>query len=114
MFGRKLKWTLLFEHRSELEDILGAKNPAVYKNMFGEVLLVKEKGEFLAFTNRCPHQNKPLNDSKILEGHIVCPWHQYAYSCETGRGHGLHIDQYPLKFEDDAVFIGKEVWSLFG
>ncbi|MFT5779321.1 MAG: nitrite reductase/ring-hydroxylating ferredoxin subunit [Crocinitomicaceae bacterium] len=114
MLGRKLKWTLLFENRSDLEELLSAKNPTVHKNMFGEVLLVKNKEEYLAFKNQCPHQKKPLNDCKLSEGHIVCPWHQYHYSCETGRGHGLYLDQYPLKFENDAVYIGKEVWTLFG
>ena len=113
MLSKKLKWYLLFEDRSELEDLLATKQSVVYKNIFGEVLLVKSNGAIYAFKNKCPHQNKSLENCKISEGHVICPWHQYQFDCDSGRGHGLNIDKFPLKFEDDSVYIGKEVWSLF-
>ena len=113
MLSKQLKWYPLFDHISELEQLLELSDSKVYRNMFGEILFVKDQGNYYAFKNKCPHQNKSLENCKVLEGQVICPWHQYQYSCETGRGHGLYIDKYPLKFENDAVFIGKEVWTLF-
>ena len=74
---------------------------------------MKSNGEYSAFKNKCPHQNKPLNDCSVHDGHIVCPFHRYHFSIENGRGHGLCLDKYQLKIEDDQVWLGKEVWRLF-
>ena len=113
MLSKKLKWQLLFEDKSQLEELFQLKDSVVHKNVFGEILLVKSEGEYFAFKNKCPHQNKSLENCKVADGNVVCPWHQYQFSCETGRGHGLNIDKYSLKIENEGVFIGKEVWSLF-
>lgn len=113
MLSKKLKWHLLFESKEQLEELFEFKESAVYKNIFGEILFVKSEGDYFAFKNKCPHQNKSLENCKVSDGNVVCPWHQYQFSCESGRGHGLHIDKYPLKFENDAVYIGKETWMLF-
>lgn len=114
MFKRVLKWQLIFESKSELIDFFGTRSTALFKNSFGEIMLAREGEEFYAFQNKCPHQNKSLEGCSIDEGAIICPWHKYAFSCETGRGHGLYLDKYPIKFEENGVFIGKEGWSLFG
>ncbi len=114
MLSKKLKWQLLFEEKKQLEDLLQSSNSVVYKNVFGEILLVKSDGDYYAFKNKCPHQNKSLENCKVADGNVICPWHQYQFSCETGRGHGLHVEKYPLKFEKDSVYIGKEAWTIFG
>ena len=113
MLSKKLKWYLLFEDRSELEDLLAAKQSVVYKNIFGEVLLVKSNGAIYAFKNKCPHQNKPLNNCSIEENHIVCPFHRYHFSVDTGQGHGTYLHKYELRFTNGIVEIGKEVWKWF-
>jgi nitrite reductase/ring-hydroxylating ferredoxin subunit len=114
MFNRIIKWQLIFESKSELIDYFGTRSTALFKNTFGEIMLAREGEEFYAFQNKCPHQNKSLVGCSIKEGAIICPWHKYEFSCETGRGHGLYLEKYPLKFEVNGVFIGKEGWSLFG
>lgn len=113
MFGRKIKWTLLFDDEKTLHDLLSYQNTHVLRNMFGEVLLIKCDGEIAAFKNRCPHQNKPLDNCELSDGYIICPFHRYGFSCKDGKGQGMYIDKYPLKYEDGKVYIGKESWSLF-
>lgn len=66
-----------------------------------------------AFKNRCPHQNKSLAGCKVHEGHVVCPVHQYSFSLEDGRGHGLYLENYPIEYRENGVFVGIEKWSLF-
>lgn len=114
MFERSIKWQKIFETKEALIEHFGAKDTKLFKNSFGEIMLAREGETFYAFENKCPHQNKSLEGCSINDGAIICPWHKYAFSCETGRGHGLYLEKYLLKFEDSAVFIGKEGWSLFG
>ena len=114
MFRKKLKWYFVSESLDEFEELFSSHNTVVHNIMFfGEVLLVKNKGEYFAFKNKCPHQNKPLNGCTINNGDIICPFHRYQFSLDNGRGHGLFIDKYPLKFNRVGVFLGKEVFSLF-
>lgn len=113
MFGMKLKWYPLFESESDLEALFIGKSTAVHRAVFGEVLLIKSETGFHAFKNKCPHQGKPLNDCWIEDNSIVCAYHRNHFSIENGRGSGMYIDKYELKFEDGKVMIGKEVWSFF-
>ncbi len=113
MFGKRTKWYPLFESREELEQLFVVKSAVVHRSMFGEALLVKNGDQFYAFRNRCPHQNKELNNCWLDEGHVVCPYHQYHFSLVDGRGHGLCLDKYELRIDDRGVFLGKETWSLF-
>lgn len=113
MLGRRVKWIMVFEDERELSSRFGTSDVFVHRSMFGELLFVRCNEEFHAFRNKCPHQNKPLDNCWIEEGNIVCPFHRYAFSCTDGRGQGMYIDKYQLKIEDGHVFIGKEGWSLF-
>ena len=113
MFSTRIHWYPLFESESELNALFAIKNCVVHRNMFGEFLLIKTEIEVLAFANNCPHQNKPLNDCWLDGDSIVCPFHQYHYSIEDGRGHGMYIEKFPLKIDDKGVFVGKEKWSFF-
>ena len=113
MFKKKLRWYLIFESKEELKAAFLGRSTVVHKSMFGEVLLAKTDNGIEAFRNKCPHQNKPLNGAWVEENYIVCPFHQYHFSCENGRGHGLCLDKYELKFDEDGVHVGKEVWTLF-
>lgn len=113
MFRKKLKWYRYFESKEELDALFLINHSAVYQNMFGEVLFIKEGDEYHAFKNKCPHQNKPLNGCTIHDGHIVCPFHHYHYSLNDGRGHGLYVDKYALKIDESGVFVGKEKISWF-
>lgn len=114
MFKRTLKWHKIFESKEELIHFMGGRTTVLFKNAFGEIMLAREEDVFYAFENKCPHQNKSLEGCSLHEGFVICPWHRYAFSCETGRGHGLYLEKYPLKFENEGVFVGKEGWSLFG
>ncbi len=114
MLKRTIKWHKIFESKEELLEFFGPRKTALFKNTFGELMLAREEESFYAFKNKCPHQHKSLEGCSIHDGFVVCPWHQYAFSCETGRGHGLYLENYPLKFEEEGVFVGKEAWSLFG
>jgi len=113
MFGRKLKWYFLFETKQELDKAFGGRDRFLHTSLFGSVLLIKSADSYFAFKPVCPHQNKPLSTCSIEEDHVVCPFHQYRFSLKTGRGHGMYLEQYPLRMDEKGVFLGKEGWSIF-
>ena len=44
-----------------------------------------ESGQVVAFADRCPHQNTPLDDAALWEDSLRCPRHLYLYDLETGE-----------------------------
>lgn len=113
MLSKKVKWYPLFASIEEMNLQFRGGEKAVVKSMFGEFLLVRESESYMAFTNRCPHQNKPLDNCRLEKDQIICPYHQYAFSCEDGKGMGLYLEKYPLEFRENGIYIGIEKWSLF-
>ena len=113
MLSKKLKWYPIAESLQELDDLFLGKAIVVHRSMFGEALIVKHEGEYYAFRNKCPHQNKPLNDCTLHDGMLICAFHRYRFSLSNGRGHGLCLDKYELKIDNGSVWLGKEVWTLF-
>ena len=103
MLRKKTRWYLLFENQEDFEQLFELKNVVQYKSFAGEVLFVKDDEEYHAFRNKCPHQNKPLTHAWVEDGALVCPFHQYHFSCDTGRGHGMYVDKYSLKFEKRCI-----------
>jgi nitrite reductase/ring-hydroxylating ferredoxin subunit/uncharacterized membrane protein len=49
------------------------------------VLLLKLRGTVYALGAVCSHYGAPLNDGKILERTIECPWHASRFALEDGR-----------------------------
>lgn len=50
------------------------------------VLLTRLRdGRVVAFGNRCPHQDLPLDEGVLWEGEIDCPHHHYTYDPHSGE-----------------------------
>lgn len=109
----KTKWYRIAESEQELQDLFIIGDTIVHRTLFGTVLLVRKDEKVFAFKNQCPHQNKPMDGCWMEQDSVVCPFHRYKYNLETGRGHGLYLEQYELKITKEGVFLGKEGWSLF-
>lgn len=109
---RKRKY-LIFPSLKDFDGIFSYKNTVVHKTYHGEFLFVRAKDKYLAFSSKCPHQGKPMHDCWIENNHVVCPFHQFHFSMETGRGHGLHLDNFEIEIEDQGVFLIMEKWSLW-
>ena len=48
--------------------------------------VLAHEGRLLAHPLVCPHLGGPLDDARIEDGAVVCPWHGYRFDCATGRG----------------------------
>lgn len=86
------------------------------------------EGEYYAIANTCRHQQGPLCEgevSPIIEAEytepgthvdeyysdehmVVCPWHQWAYSLESGEHVGdsdISVPTYDVVEDDDMLYI---------
>ena len=50
------------------------------------VLLINLDGEVVAYQNRCPHQDWPLNDGDLEEKKLTCAQHLWEFDVATGKG----------------------------
>ena len=41
-------------------------------------------GQFYAVDNECPHKGGPLGAGTLVDGHVFCPLHGWAFDVKTG------------------------------
>lgn len=113
MFSTEIRWVKIAESRSELADKTSFKKSVVLRVNGKSLLLVNDNDHFYLFKNKCPHQGISLENAQCAEGFLVCPWHRYGFDLKTGRGGGLHLENYPIEFRENGVYAGFEYFSLF-
>jgi len=60
--------------------------------------VVEFRGEIIAHSTECPHFLGPLDDCRVTNGSILCPWHGYRFDIRTGRssdGRSLRLSTAP-------------------
>lgn len=76
-----------------------------------EVLLVRVNGEYHAYHGTCPHQSVSLAEGSLEGTTLTCRAHLWQFDVCTGNGINPasgRLRRYPIRIEDDAVFIGME------
>lgn len=114
MFSDKTRKYHLADSRKEFIENFPESNELTKNFPFGEVLFVKKEEELYAFINHCPHQGQKMQGCTIHDGRVMCPVHKYKFDIETGRGHGLYLDFYPLEENKDGFFLLRTYFSWFG
>ena len=74
-----------------------------------EVLIVHtEDGEVKAYDPVCPHQDHPLIEGEFSNCILTCSAHHWQFDVVSGKGVnpvGVSLNAYPVKVEDEAVFV---------
>jgi nitrite reductase/ring-hydroxylating ferredoxin subunit len=63
---------------------------------------------FFASESRCPHRGGPLADGDVIGDEIVCPWHLWGFSLDTGLCPGnadICITMHEVRVEDDRILV---------
>jgi len=75
-----------------------------------ELAIFNLGSEFLAVSNRCPHQGGPLADGIVSGNSVVCPLHAWKVCLSSGAvkrpadEHGC-VRSYPVKVVDGIVLV---------
>lgn len=66
---------------------------------------------------KCPHAGGIMAEGFLdKNGHIVCPVHRYTFNFSNGRdvtGEGYYLKIYPVRQNEEGVFIGMEEGGIF-
>ena len=70
-----------------------------------------DEGEVVAFSRHCTHQGADLAKGFVLDGNIVCPWHNLTFDPKTGKSpcaqlRGLKLK--PCKVEADQFIVADD------
>ena len=116
-FVQEIRWVKISNNASDFS--IQIKEKSIFRITVGkkDICLTRYGDELFAFKNLCPHQLQPLNDGYCTDDKkIVCKWHRFAFDLHNGKGCNLALETYPLKTEENRIYIGFEetCFKFFG
>jgi nitrite reductase/ring-hydroxylating ferredoxin subunit/uncharacterized membrane protein len=94
--GAGAKWIAL--EPAELEEgKIPEGRPIKAKLGINQLVLVRQGDQILALHDTCAHAGGPLNEGKLVDGAIECPWHYSRYRMANG-----HVLQGPSVYDQPA------------
>lgn len=91
---------------ADLAELAGRRRKLV--NVDGEpIALFRIGDEVFALHDTCIHKQRSLSKGVLLNGHIICPGHQWAFDPRTGYApeQGECQPSYRVMVSDGRVFI---------
>jgi nitrite reductase/ring-hydroxylating ferredoxin subunit len=83
-----------------------------------QVAIFRIDGKLYCVSNICPHEHTEKMHQGYIEGmNLICPYHAWTYSIETGKNVDLKrgiksLEKYDIFEEDGFVFIEKPVLEI--
>lgn len=77
------------------------------------ICVTKNDNKVYSFKDKCPHVGASFFRGSCEDGKVVCPVHHFGFDLNTGRGHGLYLENYPVILHEDQYLIGFEK-NIFG
>jgi len=72
------------------------------------IAVILHDGEVRALHAVCRHQGGPLDEGRVIDGCLTCPWHGWQYRPETGTSpppFTEQVDTYPVRVEGDRIWV---------
>ncbi len=89
-------------------DELKRSGRLVVRGRHRPVLVVCDSGRIVALDNRCPHMGFPLDQGRIEDGILTCPWHHARFDVASGCTFDLWADDIPtcpVALRDGEVWV---------
>jgi nitrite reductase/ring-hydroxylating ferredoxin subunit len=65
-------------------------------------------GTVTALSGICIHRGGPLGQGQIENGHVICPFHMWAFDCRTGAydyDPSQAVATFEVKVEEGEIFL---------
>ncbi|HET7181206.1 MAG TPA: Rieske 2Fe-2S domain-containing protein [Candidatus Limnocylindrales bacterium] len=82
--GAGTKWLALEPAEVDATGAIPEGKPVKAKLGINQLVLVRQGETILALHDTCAHAGGPLNEGKLVEGQIECPWHYSRYRMTDG------------------------------
>jgi len=66
------------------------------------------KGGWYAIQNSCLHRGGPVATGKLVDDHIICPWHGYTYNVMDGKlimDPSARLEMYKVEIRGDEIHL---------
>jgi 3-phenylpropionate/trans-cinnamate dioxygenase ferredoxin subunit len=105
-----MMWVKIFSDAKAASERLQENKPQLLIVNGNRICLVKRDQQFYAVSDRCTHNGESLSKGKVnYAGEIVCPWHGYHFSLQSGREwqeRCADLVTFPIREEADGLYIG--------
>lgn len=95
--GAGVKWISLEPAEVDADGRIPEGRPVKAKLGINQLVLVRQGENILALHDVCAHAGGPLNEGRLVDGQIECPWHFSRYEMATG-----HLRQGPSVYDQPA------------
>jgi nitrite reductase/ring-hydroxylating ferredoxin subunit/uncharacterized membrane protein len=95
--GAGTKWIALEPAELDQAGAIPEGRPIKAKLGINQLVLVRQGDRILALHDTCAHAGGPLNEGKVVDGTIECPWHASRYRLENG-----HLVRGPSVYDQPA------------
>lgn len=95
--GTGAKWITLEPAEVAADGSIPEGKPVKAKLGINQLVLVRQGETILALHDTCAHAGGPLNEGKIVDGTIECPWHASRYELANG-----HVVRGPSVYDQPA------------
>jgi nitrite reductase/ring-hydroxylating ferredoxin subunit/uncharacterized membrane protein len=83
--GAGTKWIALEPAETDGDGKIPEGRPIKARLGINQLVLVRQGEAILALHDTCAHAGGPLNEGKLVDGVIECPWHFSRYRLEDGH-----------------------------
>lgn len=95
----------------KVPDVIDPAKPFIKKVKVGGkgICLVGYEQQVYALSASCPHAGAELAGGWCKDGKIICPFHRYSYSLQSGKGdpgQNDFVNTYPVEVREDGVYVG--------
>ena len=77
----------------------------------GVFALCNHAGTVHALSGVCPHAYGPIGQGYLLDGFVVCPWHEWSYDCASGENSydpAVRLDRFAVRVDGNEILIDPE------
>jgi nitrite reductase/ring-hydroxylating ferredoxin subunit len=74
-----------------------------------KICLIHTDGKWYAIQPFCPHAGGPFEEGRCENKNIICPYHRYVFSLDSGRcmnGEPFYIKTYPVLIREKNIYVG--------